>query len=175
MIPTARFLASGRGCLALVVAALTLPSSGCLDFERQMVVMVFPKDGKTVQALFIYDGLHVSRGDKPKDPDVPDEKDLQLAKETLAEMVRGDTIVLGDPIMRLPFKSPKGEKAGIDDDEIFQLFKPLVTIHPGLFLPSADGKFAYCQPVTLRDPQAVIAGLNQMIGKKVLEELNINQ
>ena len=41
----------------LPVVALAFGLTGCLDFERQTIVLAFPPDSKEVRCLLLYEGL----------------------------------------------------------------------------------------------------------------------
>jgi hypothetical protein len=166
MLPGRYAITRNHRWLGAVVALLALLNSGCLDFEKQTIMLTFPKDGKAVHALFVYEGLHV-RGTQRKD-----DKPLKDAMKHLGELVQGDVVIIADPIARIPLKRRAAEKLPPEDERIIKLFEKHVSVPPGLFLTSKDGKLAYCQPLTLSEPQEAIAGFNRRISEEVLKELN---
>ena len=160
-----------KSALLLLAAAICTLASGCLGFEKQTVVLFFPKDGSEIQALFIYEGLMVlTRNDKK-----PEAKDVNESVEDLEELIRGDAVIFGDRLFRAPLKLRPNEKLDNDEQKIFDLFKPNVAISKGQFIQGKDGKLTYCQPVTLRNPQKIAAGVNKLISDAVLNEPNATQ
>src|ERR1700736_4180621 len=85
----------------VLLALLLLPSAGCLAFEKQTMIVAFPKDRDEVRFLMVYEGLCVAGEGKGN---------LTKAKEELAELVTTDKVFyLGSPILRIPLTEQKDE------------------------------------------------------------------
>lgn len=145
--------------------ATILTSTGCLDFERQTALLVFVPDKDEIRALFVYEGLHVSGGSpqNKKDHEKIEALNLKKAREDLATLVQGDAFYLGDPFLRIALqandKTPESEK------QLIALLKKHVTIDKGFFVTGE--KLSYCQPITVRDPGKMLAGINDMISTSI--------
>src|SRR5438093_1035938 len=63
----------------LLFAGLVLFSAGCLDFEKETLVLKVSPDGKKAEMLLVYEGLRVQGEDK---------EDLKKAKEQLETVVK---------------------------------------------------------------------------------------
>src|SRR4051812_15486258 len=91
-----------RTCL--LAACLLLPGAGCVTFEKETMVFVFPPDGKEVRGLLIYEGIRVSG---------KTEEDLKAAKAQLTQFVTSEQeVCLGDNWVTHLSWAP-GEKDGL--------------------------------------------------------------
>ncbi len=140
--------------LALTAALL---SAGCLDFEKQTIVLVFPKEGGNIQALFVYEGLQVG------------DNNLKNAKEQLEELVAGKAFYLGDPLLRIPLQAEPNEKISPEGKRFRELLQKQLVFSRGQFIAGKDGKLAYCQPITLQEPAKILAFLNGQITQSFLK------
>ena len=139
--------------LLTAAAALALVSGGCLNYENQIFVFHFPKDGKEIKALFVYDNVCVGRTDKETDAMC-----LKNAQEELTQLINGDMIIAGYPIFRIKLADLK------NGPEVGKVFRRNLVVDKGQFV-WANGKLSYCQPVTLKDPQIVLAAFNREISQ----------
>ena len=158
-----------RGFLAGIVL-LSLACSGCLDMEKQTMLVVFPKDGKEIKALFVYQGLRVA-GSGPKGK--TNDQDLSRAKDDLAQLVRGETFYMGpDPLLRIYLKPGKHDKPNEWDTKAMKVLNKHVVPGKGVFVLGKNGELSFCQPITVRDLPPFLAWLNQIIGEGILEEIH---
>jgi hypothetical protein len=146
----------------LIMALLALTNTGCLDFEKQTMVVTFSKDGQDMQVLMVYDGLGVS-GNNPKD--------LETAKDQLAQLVRGEAFYMGDPLVRVYLKPGKYDEPKDWDKKAMKVLGKHIVLGQGLLLKTLDGRYAYCQPLTVRDPASFVAWLNQIIAEEAVDVL----
>src|SRR6266849_611636 len=151
-------LSVGAICFALTCA-------GCLDIEKQTILIVFPKDGKEIKALFVYQGLCVSETDQEKAPA------LASAKDDLGQLVRGETFYMGPSSMfRVYLKPGKHDEPKAWDIDAMKVLNKHVILGKGVFVMGKDGYMSYCQPLTMRDPEPFVAWLNQVIAEAVLDD-----
>src|SRR3954454_139541 len=85
-------VSAARPLLALF-AGFVLLSAGCVDFEKQTIVIAFDPDRDAAHALLVYEDLH---------PDGDKEEDLKEAKRTLDELFAQEKgFLLGDPMVEI--------------------------------------------------------------------------
>jgi hypothetical protein len=151
-----------RPAVALLTFVL-LGTSGCLDFDRQTVVFVFPPDSREVRALLVYEGLHV--GTKETN-EKADKQNLDKAKEDLERLFgREEEFCLGHPLLRVSLV-PAIEDTPPDKALKTLLGKHLV-IHKGGFYLDKDGKLCGYQTITIRDRDAFVKDFNPLIGERM--------
>jgi hypothetical protein len=137
--------------------------TGCtgLTYDRQEKVFVFTKGRPEIKVLLVYEGLRVL-GDR--------ENSLKQAKEQLTELfVNRQEFWFGDGETPLHFslRNPtEGPPARLQP-----LLKKHVTIDAVEFFSSADGRLCASQVLTVRDPQPLIDGLNEIISELVAEKV----
>src|SRR4051794_36499163 len=94
--------------LMALFAGLVLLSAGCVDFDKQTIVITFDPDRDAVHALLVYEDLHPG-GEK--------EEDLKQAKQTLDELFAQEKgFILADPIVIIPV-TPLHEKEKLNEQE----------------------------------------------------------
>jgi hypothetical protein len=142
-------------CVVLV-APLAFAITGCLDFERQTVIVAFPKDNKEVRCLFLYEGLHVGRP--------VEEAELNGAKEALAKLVNDeDSFYLFN---NTSLVRQKGVNAGDDAEKWTAFLQKRLTIRSGACFYDEPGLCFY-QIVTIKDAKNFVAEINPLIGKSM--------
>jgi hypothetical protein len=136
--------------LALTALA-TLALAGCVDFDREIVVVVNDPGRKEVRALFIYEGLHVN-GSKPED--------LEKARNQLTQFVNsGQEFCLIDNwishvvLTADPKEDPRAEAVK------GMLRGELTVRNEAIYVE--NGKLCGYQTVTARDGQKLVAELNK--------------
>jgi hypothetical protein len=152
----------------LTMALFALAGSGCLDMEKQTILVVFPKDGKEIKALFVYQGLKVA-GSKQNGKMNP--ADVEHAKDDLAQLVRGETFYLApSPLLRIYLKPGKYDKPKAWDVEAMKALNKHIVLGKGVFVTGKEG-LSFCQPLTVRDPEPFLAWINKIIGEEILDEI----
>ncbi len=145
---------------------LALTGAGCLDIEKQTILVVFPKDGKEIKALFVYQGLRVGETDQEKAPA------LARAKDDLGQLVRGETFYMAPSFMfRVYLKPGQHDEPKAWDIDAMKVLNKHVVLGKGVFVMGKDGDMSYCQPLTVRDPEPFVAWLNQAIAEQMLEDI----
>lgn len=154
---------SGRWFGLVVLMLGTLPSTGCLglEFEKQTALFVFVQDRDEIQALFVYEGLRVSDSKSDKDPEKNRESNLNRASADLTGLVNGDHFYLGGPLPRVDLKVE--DKTPEEDRKAIEFLKKHLTIRKGFFVTGEAGRLTYCQPIAVREPGKLVAGLNDRI------------
>jgi hypothetical protein len=79
----------------IVSLAFLCCGAGCLDFEKQTMVLVFPKEGDEIRGLFVYHGLQVGGGIGRLG-----KNHLSQAKADLARLAGGKTFYVGSGLTR---------------------------------------------------------------------------
>jgi hypothetical protein len=138
-----------------------LASAGCLEFEKQTAIFVFVPDRDEVQALFVYEGLHVGDSKSDKDPEKNREANLKNARADLTGLVNGDHFYLGGTLPRIDLRVD--DKTPAEDRNAIEFLKKHLTIRKGFFVTGEEGRLTYCQPITVREPAKLVAGLNDRI------------
>jgi hypothetical protein len=143
--------APGRRLGALWAACVLLGSTGCVTFEKETMVFVFPPDSKEVRGLLVYEGVRVTTDNAT---------DLAKAQEQLTRFVNGgQEFCLGDNwILHFDLAPETG------DDPAARALKAMLRKHlvvrNGTFFLDKDGKLCGYQTVTVRDRDRFAADLN---------------
>jgi hypothetical protein len=151
----------GRSFGLLLLSLGTLTSAGCLEFEKQTALFVFAPDRDEVQALFVYEGLHVGEPKRDMDQEKNREANLKNARTELTGLVHGDLFYLGSPLPRIDLKVD--DKTPEEDRKAIEFLKKHLTIRKGFFVTGEGGRLTYCQPIAVREPGKLVAGLNDWI------------
>lgn len=136
---------------ALLFAAVALCCTGCLDFEKQTLVLKVTPDGKKAEMLLVYEGLRV-QGDK--------EEDLKKAKEQLETLVKTqERFYL---LTNWPFVVDLVEAPNDPDNERARKarFKKMLTIKNEGFFLDAKGKLGFWQTVRTSDAPKLLDEVN---------------
>jgi hypothetical protein len=143
-----------------------LTGAGCLDIEKQTILVVFPKDGKEIKALFVYQGLSVGETDQEK------AAALDRAKDDLGQLVRGETFYMAPSFMfRVYLKPGQHDEPKAWDIDAMKVLNKHIVLGKGVFVMGKDGDMSYCQPLTVRDPEPFVTWLNQVIAEQLLDEI----
>lgn len=145
----------------LLFAALMLALTGCLQMDRQTMVLVFPPGTQEVRGVMIYEGLHV-QGDKAND--------VTRAKEELAGVSRDSKMFfLFNPFIM----SSEIGKGDIGEARAArELLNKHVKISQGAFFQEKEDQLAYYQPFTIRDRDKFVTGLNVRLSAALAEWVN---
>jgi hypothetical protein len=146
----------------LLAGLVSLVNAGCLVFDKQTMVVVFPKDAGEVRVLMVYHGLHVSG---------KNDTDLERAKDQLAQLVRGEIFYMGDPLLRVCLKPGREDRPTEWDVAAMKTLNKHIVPGKGVFVADKDDRCAYCQPLTVRDPGPFVAWLNQIIGEELIDAI----
>jgi hypothetical protein len=139
----------------LLLPLLLLGNTGCLVFDQETAVLVFPPDSQEVRCLFVCEGLHV-QGDKASD--------WQNAKEQLTSWTEtGQKFYLG-PLWFLQVNLEPSEGDNDDTEAHKAILRKHFTIGQGAFFLNAAGKLCFYQTVTIRDRGRFAAEMNDLIG-----------
>jgi hypothetical protein len=144
----------------LAVAALLVSlSAGCVEFEKQTVYFVFPKDRDEVHALLVYEGIRV---------DNTNDSALKEAKQQLSDFTGEKQFAF----LGWPFIWTQTPEAGDSDDVklLKELLRKHVTIKNGAFYTRADGALCGYQTLTVRDASKFVAGINGKISEGVIAD-----
>jgi hypothetical protein len=150
----------GPRLAAVAVALLMLGNTGCLVFERQTLVFAFPKGGKEVRALFLYEGMRVG-GDKPND--------LASAHKQLGALAANDHFLYGGHFM-IPIEIEKIDPKDTDSDQakMFRLFlKANLKVRGEGFYLNKEGRLCFAQTVTITDAPRMLTELNAIISSEI--------
>src|SRR5262249_10155669 len=129
--------------------------TGCLQWEKETFVVVFPKDRNEVNALLVYEGLHV--GGK-------DNKDLENAKNALRSLLADDKVFyLGHNMV--PISLEESANASDYDKKCVAHLRKHLSISKGEVFIDKQGQLCATQVVTIRDPGGFVEGLNERIGE----------
>lgn len=137
----------------MFLALLLLPSAGCLDFEKQTVVVGFPGGRDEVRILLIYHGFRVG-GNKAQD--------LESAKEELTKLTTGEQdFYLASPLLHLSLAPGKDEKD--DQKRVRELLAKHVAVRKCSLFTDQDGKLCGYQVLTVRDAQKLVTEGNALL------------
>src|SRR5947209_3876985 len=96
--------------LLILFAGFVLLSAGCVDFDKQTIVIAFDPDRDAVHALLVYEDLH---------PVVNKEKKVELegAKQALEDLFAQEKgFLLADPVIDIRVTPPE-EKEKLDEQQ----------------------------------------------------------
>ncbi|HKI36871.1 MAG TPA: hypothetical protein VKA46_33775 [Gemmataceae bacterium] len=146
--------------LRLAVAALLFVlAAGCVEFEKQTVFVVFPKDRDEAHVLLVYEGIHV---------DSDKEDDLKSAKEQLSGFAGEQQFCLWAWPFHVDLTPDKRDAD--DQKKVKDLFRKHLTIKNGAFYTRADGKLCAYQHITVREVSKLVASANGMISEGLLAD-----
>jgi hypothetical protein len=152
-----------RSPIMLVIAAFILLAAvpGCIDFEKETAVVVFPRNSDEVRLLLVYEGLGVSG---PKDADWSNAK-TQLKR--LVEKTSDFCILGGNWIGHFNMHI---EQSDWEETRKFKSFlKTELTLRNGELYRNTDGKLCGYQLLTIRNARSLSRGLDGYIAKHFLE------
>jgi hypothetical protein len=150
-----------RPLLALF-AGLVLLSTGCIDFEKQTIVVAFNPDRDEANVLLVYEDMNPG-GDK--------EDDLKNARETLdLFFAQGKGFELAHPWAMIHLTPPEEKKNPTEFDKkmVPHLIKHL-TVKKGTVFVNKDGRLCGTQTITVRGAKKFVEGLNDYISENVGE------
>src|SRR5262249_21396305 len=128
-----------------------------LDFEKQTLIAVFPKDRDEVRVLLVYEGMH-ARG---KEAD-----NLKEAKEDLSGLLQDNKLFyLGEPLLKIDLAPKKEARLSPSETKWLDLAKKHITTKAGVFNLSKDGKLALTQFLTIREVSKFITAANGLISE----------
>jgi len=133
---------------------LALLQAGCVTFEKETIVIVFPRDSQQIKVLLVYEGLRVNR---------PEAAALKTAKEQLARFVTtGQEFCLGDNFM-LHFDLSEDKKDNLTSRAQKVLLRQNLAIENGSFFQDKQGKLCGFQTITIRDGNRLSTAVNAML------------
>jgi hypothetical protein len=148
--------------LAALAAAVALSSAGCLDFDKQTIVVGFVPDKDEVHVLFVYEGLHVAGKEK---------SDLKKAQEGLTELLTTQkAFYVGHPMLRMPLQ-PDEKTPSAKDKKIFDLFGKHLSLGKAEAFLGADDRLGAAQVLTIKDARQFVDRVNELISEGVAEDL----
>lgn len=141
-----------RGMICLLLPALVL-CAGCLDFEKQTLVLKVSPDGKTAECLLVYEGFGV-RDNK-----------LEAAKGDLKTLATSEEMFY--LFTSWPCRIRLTQEAGDDDrtEQYKARLRQLLTIRAEGFFETADGKVGLWQTLRTKDAPALFAELNRLLAE----------
>jgi hypothetical protein len=150
-----------RPLLALF-AGLVLLSTGCIDFEKQTIVIAFNPDRDEANALLVYEDINAG-GDK--------EDDLKNAKNALKVLFDEEKgFVLAHPLVIIPLTPPEEkEKLSERDKKLRAHLIKHLTVKKGTFFVNKEGRLCGTQTITVREAKKFVEGLNDYISENVAE------
>jgi hypothetical protein len=144
---------SARKQVVVLLAFLLVPCAGCLDFEKETMVVAFPKDRDEVRFLFVYEGFRVEGGD---------EGAMATAKEELAKLATTDKLFyLGHPLFAIPLEQQKDEKE--NQKRLRELLVKHLTVSKCTLFTTKEGKLCGYQTITIRNAKKLVAELNTIM------------
>jgi hypothetical protein len=148
-----------RTLRAAAVALALLGGAGCLTFEKETMVFVFPPGGQEVRGLLIYEGMA---------PSAAKAADLERAKDELSETFASrERFYLGAWPLLVSLKP------GADDDpaarEEKALFRKHLVVRSGGFFLNENGRLCSYQVVTIRDRRKFVRDLNVHLSWRIAE------
>jgi hypothetical protein len=144
---------------AVALACALVGSPGCLTFEKETMVFVFPPGGKEMRGLLVYEGLG---------PGGANSDSLATAKEQLGEAFgRGERFYLGGWLFQVRLKPGANDDAPTRADKAL-LRKHLVVRGGGFFL-NEGGRLCGCQFVTVRDREKFARDLNGLLSRRMAD------
>jgi hypothetical protein len=148
-----------RTLRAVAVALALLGGAGCLTFEKETMVFVFPPGGQEVRGLLVYEGMA---------PSAAKAADLERAKDELGEIYASrERFYLGAWPLLVSLKPGANDDPGTREGKaLFR--KHLVVRSGGLFL-NENGRLCGYQVVTIRDRTKFVPALNGLIGRSMAE------
>jgi hypothetical protein len=149
--------------LPMLVAGVTLLSTGCLDFDKETFVLVFPRDATKdeIQALLVYEGFQVSG---------KEDKDTKQAISALDLLCNDNQFFFaGHPFLTIPIQGKQGEKATEKEKQQAELFRKHLSVKKGPFFLNKDGALCGSQVLTIREAKKFIEGVNQIISEEAAE------
>ncbi|MBI1918222.1 MAG: hypothetical protein HYS12_26315 [Planctomycetes bacterium] len=149
--------------LMALFAGFVLLSAGCVDFEKQTIVIAFDPDRDAAHALLVYEDLHPG-GDK--------EDNLKDAKQTLDELFAQEKgFILAHPFAIIRVTRPdEKEKLNEQEKKLRALLLKHLTVKKGTFFVNKEGRLCGTQTVDIRGAKKFVEGINASISDSVGEE-----
>jgi hypothetical protein len=141
-----------RGPRLVLLALLLVPCAGCLDFEKETVVVAFPKDQDEVRFLLVYGGFRVG-GTSPEE--------LTKAKEELTQLTTTDKFFYLSIFVPLHLTEQKDEKA--DQKRFRELLDRHLKVGKCALFTNKDGKLCGYQTITIKNAKKFTADLNAFL------------
>jgi hypothetical protein len=141
-----------RGALG-ILAVLALCSAGCLEFEKQTSVWVFPPGTQEIRCLLVYESLHIQGKGKG---------DIDSARKTLAHVFEKDAgFYLTGPFV-IDVVGEAKDDDNLEARAFRELMKKHLAVRKGAFFLDGDGKLCAYQTIHVRDRDALVARLNRI-------------
>ncbi len=153
---------AARPLLALF-AGFVLLSAGCVDFDRQTIVIAFDPDRDEAHALLVYEDLNPG-GDK--------EEDLKRAKQTLDFLFAQEKgFILAHPLAIIPV-IPPAEKEKLDEQakKFRDLLLKHLTVKKGTFFVNKEGRLCGTQTVDIRGVKKFVDRINMSISDTLISD-----
>jgi len=142
-----------------IAVLLPILTSGCVEFGKQSIYLVFNKDRDEVHALLVYEDIRV---------DAPNAEDLKTAKDQLAGFMGEQQFC----IWAWPFHVDltPNDKDPAEVKKVKDLARKHITIKNGAFYTRADGKLCAYQNLTIKDASKFIAAGNDMVSEALIAD-----
>jgi hypothetical protein len=149
-----------RLAVGLLLCAFPATLTGCLDFEKETMVFVFPRNVPEVRALLIYEGIGVSG---------TGEGDLKKAREQFTRLVshQQEFCLGGNWIGHFLFVPEPDDK---EAERIRKNFmRNHIVVENGALFRNAQGKVCGYQTLTIRDGAKFVRELNDFVSVGMAE------
>jgi hypothetical protein len=141
------------------VAVACLSASGCLGFDKEVIVCTCSRDADEVRALLIYEGLCVSGNY---------ESDLTRAKQELTALIKEKDFYLGGRFLHFTLEDPKPD-AKPEEKQRQALLQKHISKSNGTFYFDKDKKLCAWQTLTVRQAQMFVNAINESLSSSMLE------
>ncbi len=139
----------------LALLAVTLGAGGCIEFEKQTILMRYDRAKDVIHARLIYEGIYSGGDDIAED-----------FKELKKTADRGTRFYLLD---NWPLDFDVGAPEGDEDDQMKnRLIRPFITVTNGTFYLDAEGRLSAWQDLEIKDAKKFFGTMNQAINLAVL-------
>jgi hypothetical protein len=141
---------------------LALALSGCIDFEKQTIVVVTAPEKDELHVLLVYEGLHVSGG-------------RQRAEEQLQKFVESqqEFCITDNWLGRVDLAPSKDGKEDTENPRRANRLRALTRSHfaisNGTFFINPDGQLSGWQQIAVRNASQYVAGVNGLLAEAFAE------
>lgn len=146
---------SGMFRKVVVLAAILCLSGGCVNFEKETIIFVFPRNSPKVELLLIYEGLRVSKTLQENE-----QAALTKAKEQLSSFVTQEKqFCLGDNFL-LHFDLADNPRDDLTAKAQKLLLRQNLTVRNGAFFIDKSGKLGGYQRLSVSDGSRLVTHVN---------------
>jgi hypothetical protein len=149
-----------RRLAGVLVALFLLTSTGCVAFEKQTIVVAFPKGGKELRALLVYERVCV-QGKTPED--------MEVARKELTALAANDHLFYGGhPLLRFELEKIDPKDNESDQKKELRLFlKQYVRTRGEAFYVGKEGRLCFVQSLTIADAPKMLTELNERLSSHI--------